>query len=163
MEAFSQHQGTLNYSSPDREGKFYRANLFLKESGEAMGLPPESGAKVSRHALKALYQSLSSPVAARLRKALPPGLKQECDLFEAYPPKEEISAGAIRNDIQEASELERVDPETVAKHFFSYLRDWLEKDQHGTSALAQDILKDLAPEKAKLFGGESEKWIQDAL
>lgn len=163
MEAFSQHEGTLNYSRPDKQGAFYEDNLFLKEAGEAMGLPQQSGAKVARRALKAVYESLSSSNAKKFREALPSGLKQECELFAASPPREAISPLAVKNDIQEASNLEHVDPEEVAKSFWSYLQNWLEKNDKAEEGLSQDLLRDMPSEMAKLFSQMDEKWPQDLL
>lgn len=157
------HEGTLSYSEPDRSGKFYRTNQFLKEAGEAMGLPPESGARVARQILKTLSQSLSSRTGQIFRNALPTGLKQECEMFSTEVPKEDIGVYTVKNGIQEASNLEHIDPELVAKYFWSYFRTWLEADSEENRGLSQLLLRDMPSEMARLFNEMEDQWSHEAL
>lgn len=158
-----QNEGNFDYSTQENGGKYYKTNLFLKEAGTAMGLPPEPGARVARLLLQIIAKSVNQEKWRLLKETLPQGLGQECELYSAGIPREEISSSWVKNRIQETTEMDIVDPDFIAREFWSYFSRWIENDNKKNQALPSLLLQDLSSDLSRLFSEMEERWPQDLL
>lgn len=154
-------EGTIDYSRPDEQVKFYQTNLFLKEAAIAMRLPPEAGARAARVILKDIVHGLEPQEAQNFKAQLPEGLKQECEIFiserlNSEGPNRDIDAASIKKDIIEAAGLENIQPELIAGDFWGYLSRFLNERPGADKGETNQILTQLPADVEKLFGNVTE-------
>ncbi|MBC75654.1 MAG: hypothetical protein CME64_06530 [Halobacteriovoraceae bacterium] len=136
---------------PQDQKHTQKTNEFYHMASQALGVPKDSGKRISQCILRNIVKRIHPNEAKHLISELPYELKQECSECVTGPDKS-IDAEKFKSDIIKASQQENIDPEEVAKNFWSYLTGWLNEYEGEKKGETFDVLDNLPKDVKALFG-----------
>ncbi len=128
-----------------------KTNEFYHKASQALGVPKETGKKISQCILRNIVQRIHPNEAKHLISELPYDLKQECSECVTGPDKS-IDAQKFKSDIQRVSKINDIDSQEIARKFWSFLTGWLNEYEAEGKGETFDVLDNLPKDVKALFG-----------